>query len=77
MYVTAIHQITDPEKFRQAVQAATPPVSEFPAGIVLHSTFSNVDAPRPSAFGRRRPWRRCGISSTRPSVSSAGTSTSR
>ena len=28
---------------RQAVQAATPPVSEFPAGIVLHSTFSNVD----------------------------------
>lgn len=41
MYVTAIHQITDPEKFRQAVRAATPPVSEFPAGIVLHSTFSN------------------------------------
>lgn len=43
MYVTAIHQITDPEKFRQAVRAATPPTSEFPAGIVLHSTFSNPD----------------------------------
>jgi hypothetical protein len=43
VYVTAIHQITDPEKFQQAVRAATPPVSEFPAGIVLHSTYSNVD----------------------------------
>jgi hypothetical protein len=43
VYVTAIHQITDPEKFQQAVRAATPPVREFPAGIVLHSTFSNVD----------------------------------
>ncbi len=43
MYVTAIHQITDPEKFRQGVRAATPPASEFPAGIVLHSMFSNPD----------------------------------
>lgn len=43
MYITAIHQITDPEKFRQAVRVATPPVSEFPTGIVLHSTFANVN----------------------------------
>jgi hypothetical protein len=43
VYVTAIHQITDPEKFPPAVRAATSPASEFPAGIVLHSTFSNPD----------------------------------
>lgn len=43
MYITAIHQITDPEKFRQAVRVATPPVSEFPTGIVLHSTFANAN----------------------------------
>lgn len=43
MYITAIHQITDPEQFWQAARAASPPASEFPAGIVLHSTFANAN----------------------------------
>lgn len=41
MYITAIHQITDPEQFWQTVRSATPPAAEFPAGIVLHSTFAD------------------------------------
>jgi hypothetical protein len=41
MYITAIHQITDPEKFWQTVREHTPPAAEFPANIVLHSTFAN------------------------------------
>lgn len=43
MYITAIHQITDPEQFWQTARAVTPPVGEFPAGIALHSTFANAD----------------------------------
>ena len=39
MYITAIHEISDPEKFWEVARAAT---SEgFPAGITLHNTFPN------------------------------------
>lgn len=43
MYITAIHQITDPEKFWQTVRAHTPPAAGLPAGVVLHATFANGD----------------------------------
>ena len=43
MYITAIHQITDPEQFWQTARAVTPPVGEFPPGITLHNTFANPD----------------------------------
>lgn len=44
MYITAIHEISNPEKFREVVRSA---ISEgFPAGITLHNSL-------PSATGTR------------------------
>ena len=41
MYVVAIHDISDPEKFWGAVQAAP-----IPEGMALHSTLPNSDGTR-------------------------------
>ncbi|MGH3774986.1 MAG: hypothetical protein ACRDRR_04505 [Pseudonocardiaceae bacterium] len=65
MYITAIHQITDPEQFWQTVRAATPPVGEFPAGIVLHSTFANADGTKAVCL-----WQAGGVDEVRDLVDS-------
>jgi len=44
MYITVIHNISDPEKFSEVVRSAT--TAGFPEGIVLHYSY-------PSADGRR------------------------
>ena len=41
MYVTAIHDISDPEKFWGAAET-----TEIPEGIVLHDVFPNADDTR-------------------------------
>jgi hypothetical protein len=41
MYVTAIHDISDPEKFWGAAES-----TEIPEGIVLHDVFPNADGTR-------------------------------
>jgi hypothetical protein len=44
MYITAIHEISDPEKFWEVARSA---VSEgFPAGITLHNSLPNADGTR-------------------------------
>jgi hypothetical protein len=41
MYVTAIHDISDPEKFWGSAET-----TEIPEGITLHSSFPNADGSR-------------------------------
>ena len=41
MYVIAIHEISDPEKFQRAAET-----TEIPEGIVLHDVFPNADNTR-------------------------------
>jgi hypothetical protein len=41
MFVTAIHDVSDPEKFWGAAQT-----TEIPEGIVLHDVFPNGDGTR-------------------------------
>jgi hypothetical protein len=44
MYVTVIHEISDPEMFWEAARSAT---SEgFPTGITLHNAFPNATGTR-------------------------------
>lgn len=44
MYITAIHDISEPEKFSEVVRSAT--AAGFPEGIVLHSSYPSVDGTR-------------------------------
>jgi hypothetical protein len=44
MYITAIHEISDPGKFWKVARSAT--VEGFPAGITLHNTFPNATGTR-------------------------------
>jgi hypothetical protein len=41
-YIVAIHDISDPQRFWGAADAAT----EFPPGIVLHATYPRGDGSR-------------------------------
>jgi hypothetical protein len=44
MYITVIHDISDPEKFSEAVQSAT--AAGFPDGITLHCSYPSANGTR-------------------------------
>jgi len=44
MYITVIHDISDPGKFSDVVRSAT--AAGFPEGIVLHSSYPSADGTR-------------------------------